>query len=147
MPSVAVAAVPAPPAGSVAGEAPLVTEPPAAATAVDPLAADRSAVRDVLAAYRKSYNDLDAASASAIWEGVDERALRRAFSSLSHQNLSFERCDVQVPAGDRAVARCDGVLSYVPKFGDSSAQQRRMTWNMDFRRHGDHWRIVGVTAR
>jgi hypothetical protein len=86
-------------------------------------------VKDVLAAYRKSYNDLDAASASAIWEGVDERELRRAFSSLSHQNLSFERCDVRVPAGDRAVARCDGVLSYVPKFGDSSAQQRRMTWN------------------
>jgi len=147
VPSAAVAAAPAPPAGAVAGESRLVIEPPAAAAAVDPLAADRSAVKDVLAAYRKSYNNLDAASASAIWEGVDERALRRAFSSLSHQNVSFERCDVRVPAGDRAVARCDGVLSYVPKFGDSTAQQRRMTWNMDFRRNGDHWMIVGVTAR
>ena len=147
IPSAAVAVVPAPPADAVAGEAHLVTEPPGAVTEVDPLAADRSAVKDVLAAYRKSYNDLDAASASAIWEGVDERALRRAFSSLSHQNLSFERCDVRVPAGDRAVARCDGVLSYVPKFGDSIRQQRRMTWNMDFRRNGDHWMIVGVTAR
>src|SRR5688572_5401479 len=147
VPSAAVAAAPAPPAGAVAGESRLVIEPPAAAAAVDPLAADRSAVKDVLAAYRKSYNNLDAASASAVWEGVDERALRRAFSSLSHQNVSFERCDVRVPAGDRAVARCDGVLSYVPKFGDSTAQQRRMTWNMDFRRNGDHWMIVGVTAR
>ena len=122
-------------------------EPPAAVTAVDPLAADRSAVKEVLAAYRKSYNDLDAASASAIWEGADERALRRAFSSLSHQNLSFERCDVRVPTGDRAIARCDGVLSYVPKFGDRVPQQRRTTWNMDFRRNGDRWLIVGVTAR
>ena len=104
-------------------------------------------MKDVLAAYRKSYNNLDVASATAIWEGVDERALRRAFSSLSHQSLSFERCDVKLPAGDRAVARCDGVLSYVGKFGDSSAQQRRMTWNMDFRRNGDRWMIVNVTAR
>jgi hypothetical protein len=38
-------------------------------------------------------------------------------------------------------------LSYVAKVGDSSAQQRRMTWNMDFRRKGDHWKIVNVTAR
>ena len=146
-PSAAVAAVPAPPASVVAGETRVVIEPPSAVTAVDPLAADRSAVKEVLAAYRKSYNNLDAASASAIWEGADERALRRAFSGLSHQNLAFERCDVRVPAANRAVARCDGVLSYVPKFGDSSAQRRRMTWNMDFRRDGDRWMIVGVTAR
>ena len=144
----AVAPVAAPPAGAIAGEARLVAEPAAAVvTAVDPLAADRSAVTAVLAAYRKSYNTLDARSASAIWEGADERALRRAFSSLSHQNVSFDRCDVRLPAGDRAVARCDGVLSYVAKVGDSSAQQRRMTWNMDFRRKGDHWKIVNVTAR
>ena len=147
MPSAAVVAVPAPPAGVVASEARLVIEPSAAVTPVDPLAADRSAVTAVLAAYRKSYNTLDARSASAIWEGADERALRRAFSSLSHQNVSFDRCDVRLPAGDRAVARCDGVLSYVAKVGDSSAQQRRMTWNMDFRRKGDHWKIVNVTAR
>ena len=147
LPSAAVAAVAEPPAAAVTSEARLVVEPAVAVTAVDPLAADRSAVNAVLAAYRKSYNNLDAASASAIWEDVDERALRRAFSSLSHQNVSFERCDVRVPAGDRAVARCDGVLSYVPKVGDSSAQQRRMTWNMDFRRKGDHWMIVNVTAR
>jgi len=136
------------PAGAVASEARLAADPPASVvTAVDPLAADRSAVTAVLAAYRRSYNTLDAKSASAIWEGVDERALRRAFSSLSHQNVSFERCDVRVPAGDRAVARCDGVLSYVAKFGDSGAQQRRMTWDMDFRRSGDRWMIVSVNTR
>ena len=147
-PSATVAAVPAVPAGAVASEARLAADPPASVvTAVDPLAADRSAVTAVLAAYRRSYNTLDAKSASAIWEGVDERALRRAFSSLSHQNVSFERCDVRVPAGDRAVARCDGVLSYVAKFGDSGAQQRRMTWDMDFRRSGDRWMIVSVNTR
>jgi hypothetical protein len=29
----------------------------------------------------------------------------------------------------------------------SVAQQRRMTWNMDFRRNGDYRMIVGVTVR
>jgi hypothetical protein len=157
-----IAALPPPPAVELADDPPVVTPPPAlalsaeadapaaraaASIAVDSLEVDRSAVKDVLAAYRKSYNDLDAAAVSAIWKGVDERALQRAFSSLSRQNLSFERCDVRVPGADRAVARCEGVLSYVPKFGDALSQQRRMTWNMDFRRAGERWMIVGVNAR
>jgi hypothetical protein len=160
-PDAVIAALPPPAAVVLADDPPVVTTPPApalpaaaaaaaraaAAIAVDPLDVDRSAVKDVLAAYRKSYNDLDAVAVSAIWKGVDERALQRAFSSLSHQNLSFERCDVRVPGADRAVARCEGVLSYVPKFGDALSQQRRMTWNMDLHRAGERWMIVGVSAR
>jgi len=127
----------------------LVRQPPSAAVtvAVDPLAADRSAVADVLAAYRKSYNNLDAEAALAVWDGVDERALRHAFSGLSRQHLSFDRCDVRVQAADRAAARCDGVLSYAAKVGDGSAQQRRLTWNMDLHRDGDRWKIVSVKTR
>ena len=125
----------------------VVREPSSAAAAVDPIAADRVAVANVLAAYRKSYNNLDAEAASSVWEGVDERALRRAFSGLSQQNVSFDHCDVRVQAADRAAARCDGVLSYVAKFGNSSAQQRHMTWNMDLRRNGGRWKIVSVKTR
>jgi hypothetical protein len=116
-------------------------------TAVDPLAADRSAVTAVLAAYRRSYNTLDAKSASAIWEGVDERALRRAFSSLSHQNVSFERCDVRVPAGDRA----GRALRRRPELCGEVRRQRRAAaphdLDMDFRRSGDRWMIVSVNTR
>jgi len=124
-----------------------VREPPAPVVAVDPHAADRSAVVDVLAAYRKSYNNLDADAASAVWKGVDERALRHAFSGLSRQHLSFDRCDVRVEAADRAAARCDGVLSYVAKVGDGGAQERHLTWSMDLRRDGDRWKIIGVKTR
>jgi len=137
-----------PPLPSPAAEAPSA-RPAAltAATSVDPLAADRAAVNEVLASYRRSYNSLDAAGASAIWQGVDTKALQRAFSTLSRQTLAFDRCEVRVPGEDRAVARCDGMLSYVPKFGDQAAQQRRMTWNIDLRRSGERWMIVGVNAR
>lgn len=152
-PRAAIAAADALPAGGdarpvIEPPADIVREPPAPTIAsIDPLAADRSAVVEALTAYRKSYNNLDAAAASAVWEGVDERALRRAFSSLSRQNVSFDRCDVRVAAADHAMARCDGMLSYVVKIGNTGAQQRHMTWNMDLRRTGDRWKIVSVTTR
>jgi hypothetical protein len=109
--------------------------------------ADRLAIDDVLAAYRRSYNSLDAGAVSAIWRGADTRALARAFSSLSHQRLTFEQCEVRVTAADRARARCDGILNYVQKAGDTTPQQRRVSWSMDLSRPDDRWVIVGVQAR
>ena len=74
-------------------------------------------------------------------------ALQRAFSTLSRQDVSFDRCDVRVMTADRAVASCRGVLNYVPKIGDGSAQQRRLSWSFDFLRAADRWMISRVTAR
>jgi hypothetical protein len=115
--------------------------------AVDPVIADRAAIGDVLQSYRTSYNALDATSVSTIWQGLDTRALQRAFSTLSEQTVSFDRCDVRVTSDDRAEAVCRGLLTYVPKIGDGSPQQRRLAWTFDFRRAADRWLIAQVSAR
>jgi hypothetical protein len=115
--------------------------------AVDRVAVDREAIGDVLRSYRTSYNALDATSVSTIWQGLDTRALQRAFSTLSQQDVSFDRCDVRVTSVDTAVASCRGLLSYVPKIGDGSPQQRRLTWTFDFQRAAGRWLIAAVSAR
>ena len=121
--------------------------PSAVGPAPDAVTADRLAIDAVLAAYRRSYNSLDAGAVSAVWRGADTRALTRAFSTLTRQHVSFDRCDVRVTAADRARVRCDGILSYVQKAGDTTPQQRRVSWSMDLDRRDDRWEIVGVKAR
>jgi|SRR5688572_21646977 hypothetical protein len=132
---------------SPAAAEPAVVERLSRTTPVDTIAADRSAIEGVLSSYRRSYNALDARAVSAIWQGVDSRALARAFSTLTRQHIMFERCDVRVAAADRAAARCHGILSYVQKAGDTSPQQRRVSWDIDLKRPGGTWVIVGVQAR
>ena len=116
-------------------------------TASGTVTADRSAIDDVLSAYRRSYNSLDAGAVSAIWRGADTRALARAFSTLTSQRITFGRCDVRLTGVDRARARCDGILSYVQRAGDTTPQQRRVSWSIDLGRPDDRWVIVGVEAR
>ncbi|HEV8397303.1 MAG TPA: hypothetical protein VGQ37_23630 [Vicinamibacterales bacterium] len=131
-----------------AGEAAVVAPPRSAEpSAVERLAADRDAIGGVLRSYRAAYNSLDATTASTIWQGLDTRALQKAFSTLTRQDVSFDRCDVRVTAADRAVASCRGVLSYVPKIGDGTPQQRRLAWSFDFQRAADRWMISSVSAR
>ena len=89
---------------------------------------------------------LDASAAASIWRSVDTSALARAFSTLSSQELSFDRCDLNV-SGARATARCNGQLRYVRRFGDAKPQQRRMSWNIQFERSGERWFIAGLTAQ
>jgi hypothetical protein len=127
-------------------EAP-ISAGPTTLPAPDPLSVARAAVGEVLAMYRRSYNALDALSVSTIWQGVDLAALRRAFSTLRQQNMMFDRCDVAVPANDRALAQCDGSLTFVPRLGDAIPQTRRVSWAIDFQRARDRWVIVGVSAR
>jgi hypothetical protein len=138
-----------PPAGGVSVLAvaePALVELPSR-PALDTVDADRSAIEGVLSSYRRSYNSLDAKAVSAIWQGLDTRALARAFSTLTRQQMIFERCNVRVVAADRGAARCDGILSYVQKAGDTTPQQRRVSWEIDLRRPAADWVIVGVQAR
>jgi hypothetical protein len=141
---------PAPAAAAApAGDAPPVTAPvrPIEPAVVDRLAADRTAIGDVLQTYRAAYNALDATSVSTIWQGLDTRALQKAFATLSQQDVVFDRCDVRVTAADHAVASCRGVLTYVPRIGDGERQQRRLSWSFDFQRAADRWVISSVSAR
>jgi hypothetical protein len=121
------------------------TPPPApAATATLP---SRTEVDDVLAAYRHSYNTLDAASVVRVWDGADRKALQRAFSSLKRQRVAFDSCDIDVTSATRALAHCVGVLSYVPKYGSASEQRRSMEWTIYLQQHDSGWMIASVAAR
>ena len=142
-----VAPAAATPAGPPAADAVITAPARPVEPGADRIATDRVAIGDVLQSYRTAYNALDATSVSTIWQGLDTRALQRAFSTLSQQDVRFDQCDVRVTAADRAVASCRGVLSYVPRIGDGTPQQRRLSWNFVFQRAADRWLIASVSAR
>jgi hypothetical protein len=117
----------------------------AAAPAVITPPSDRSSIERVLQAYREAYDRLDAPSAAVIWPRVDTRALSRAFSTLSEQDLSFESCDLNI-AGAEAKARCIGEIRYVRRVGDQAPRVRKMSWSFALERVSDRWQIAQVTA-
>jgi hypothetical protein len=84
---------------------------------------------------------------STFWQGLDTRALQRAFATLSQQDVTFDRCDVRVSGQDRAAAICRGVLRYVPRIGTAEPQQRRLSWDFEFQRAAGRWLIASVSAR
>jgi hypothetical protein len=108
--------------------------------------AELVAVRRVLHTYEDSYDRLDAQAVAAIWRGLDAGALQRAFQTLSHQNLTFDRCDVSL-ADVRATASCRGQLRYVPRIGAREARSQSMTWTIELSRVDDRWLIERVSAR
>jgi hypothetical protein len=106
---------------------------------------DRSSIERVLAQYRDAYDRLDAPSAAVIWPRVDTRALSRAFSTLAEQDVSFDRCDLDI-TGVKANAQCTGEIRYVRRVGDQEPRVRRMSWSFAFERVEDRWQIAQVTA-
>jgi hypothetical protein len=119
---------------------------PGAESAAAPLEITRGDIRALLDTYRRAYERLDAVEASALWPGVDTRALARAFASLSSQTMTFDRCDIDV-MDVRASATCHGVIRYTRRVGDAQPQSRAMSWSFDLRQHSGHWRIASVNAR
>jgi hypothetical protein len=107
---------------------------------------DQERIRALLDAYTAAYERLDAVSAASLWPGVDTRALTRAFSTLSRQDVSFNRCDIGV-AGTLATARCQGVIEYVPRVGETTPQSRTTAWVFALDRRAGEWRITNVSAR
>jgi hypothetical protein len=102
-------------------------------------------VEEVLRAYARAYSDLDAAAARQVWPSVDERALARAFSTLSAQTLSFADCRIDVQ-GETAHAACRGYASYVGRVGSGTARTEPRQWRFDLRRVGEDWRIENAIA-
>jgi hypothetical protein len=153
------AAVPPEPSLSAANERPIVAAPadvrsePAAETpralaapaVIVPPPSERSSIERVLEAYRDAYDRLDAPSAAVIWPRVDTRALNRAFSTLSEQDVLFDSCDLDI-AGAKANARCVGEIRYVRRVGDQAPRVRKMSWSFALERVSDRWQIAQVTA-
>ena len=131
---------PAPRAAPPASEpAPEPAAPPAAAAA----AAD-AAVRSTLARYETAYSRLDADAASAVWPGLDRKALARAFDGLSSQRVSLGSCDILV-LGDAATAECTGTATWTPKVGGGTKNQARR-WQFRLRNLGGEWKIANATV-
>jgi len=107
---------------------------------------DQRVIRSLLDAYREAYGRLDPLAVAALWPAVDSRALTRAFSALSHQQMTFDRCDITI-TGAVAVARCDGTLTYTRRIGESEAQSRQMAWAFALERASGQWRISGINSR
>jgi hypothetical protein len=135
------AILPAPPA--VSTPAPTSTTSPAASPSTSPQA-DESQVRATLRRYEAAYSALDAAAASAVWPGVDRRALASAFGALSSQNVSLGRCDVRVTGGT-AQAECKGTARWEPKIGAGQSASRY--WRFDLKNTGTDWIITRATVR
>jgi hypothetical protein len=124
--------------------------PAAAAADTSPttsrVAADSSAVQDVLGRYRTAFSGLNAGAAASVWPTVDAKALAKAFERLETQEIEFDRCDVIV-TGARAVATCGGRARYVPKVGNKSAHVESRQWRFDLRKLNERWLIDAVSAR
>jgi hypothetical protein len=120
-----------------------------AAAAGAPAAVDieSSAIRDVLGRYRSAFNALDAKAAQQVWPTVNPRTLDRAFGQLQEQNVSFEKCTIEVKALI-AAASCNGTTRFVPKVGSRSAQAGPRQWNFVLRKASSGgWQIQEVQAR
>ncbi len=120
--------------------------PPTAATSTAPRETDARAIEDVLGQYRQAFNRLDAGAASAVWPSVNERTLARAFDSLEGQDVSFDRCRIDVAVG-QAEAACSGHARYVPKVGNRTPRAEAREWTFTLRKAESGWLIDRVDAR
>jgi hypothetical protein len=135
-----------PPPPSVA--APVEPNRPAAVESArpSPLTLDEHvAVRATLARYAAAFSDLDRAAAHAVWPGVDQRALGRAFDGLASQRVTLGTCEVGVN-GQTSRAICTGSATWTPKVG-GGRQTKARVWTFDLRRADSGWQIVTVDTR
>ena len=134
-----------PPADPPAPSPPSTPAASSSAPAAPSPQADENQVRAVLHRYEAAYSALDAAAASAVWPGVDRRALTSAFQALSSQRVSLGRCDVRV-SGATAQAECTGTARWEPKVG-AGPQTAARHWRFDLRDTGSDWIITRATVR
>lgn len=129
---------------------PLAEPPPPPVTPVKAAApappTDRQAIQAVLGQYQAALSRLDANGVRTIWPGLNAAALERAFGQVERQAVTFTSCSVTI-VGAGATARCQGRASYVPKVGNRTERVDHRQWQIDLRKNGDSWRIVGVDSR
>ncbi len=102
-------------------------------------------VRTLLTRFREAYGRLDAQAAKQVWPGVDERALSKAFSNLTSQEIAFDHCRIHM-GDETALAYCDGSTTYVGRLG-SQSRTRRLQWTFSLDREAGDWHIRNVEIR
>jgi hypothetical protein len=106
----------------------------------------RERVRELLQRYVAAFEGLDADAAKAVWPTVDDEALRRAFSQLQAQHLTFESCGITI-AGPDANARCRGQATFHPRVGSRPLRLSSREWTFQLARAESGWQIVDATVR
>ena len=135
-------APPAPPATSAANAAVTAAVDVApAAVVVD----DATQVRALLQKYQAAYERLDAGLVHAVWPGVNQAALARAFGGLESQALDFKACYIQL-RGATADVLCTGSTRYVPKVGSREPRVEQLAWNFTLRKKANDWEIETARA-
>jgi hypothetical protein len=109
-------------------------------------ASDDAAVRGILGRYAEAYSRLDASAAQEIWPAVNRSALSRAFDGLASQQVSLERCDVDVHGGT-ARAICAGSATWAPKVGNGNARTEPRNWTFQLAKAGTDWQIVSARVQ
>ena len=125
--------------------APATAPPRAAPDAAHAVAGDEERIREILVRYASAYSRLDAAAATAIFPGLDRRALARAFDGLASQNVSLGACDVRV-AIESAIVDCAGSATWTPKIGGGSRKEPRR-WQFRLRNTAGEWQMVAAKVR
>jgi hypothetical protein len=128
----------------VAAPAPAAASPAAASAVVEN---NQSGIQNTLARYRKAFSALNASAAREVWPTVNERSLSRAFDRLEQQDVSFDRCQIEVTNNDRAEATCNGTARYVPRVGSRTPRVDQREWRFNLVKVKDQWLIGAVDAR
>lgn len=145
-PTAALAPTPAPaPARSAATPAaPPAASPPAASAVIEN---NQTGIENTLARYQKAFSALNASAAREVWPTVNERSLSRAFDRLEQQDVSFDRCQIELTNNDRAEATCNGTARYVPRVGSRTPRVDQRQWRFNLVKVKDQWLIGAVDAR
>jgi len=131
--------------GTASAAPPVVERPPTPAPAPQPVVNEAAAIRVALSRFAAGYSDLDPAAVSAVWPSVDRAGLSRAFSTLDAQQLTFDRCDIQVN-GSVGNATCVGTAMWLPKIGGQTRELAR-TWKFVLKNGAGTWQIVTAESR
>jgi hypothetical protein len=108
--------------------------------------AEDAAVRGVLNRYATAYSRLDAGAAQEVWPAVNRSALSRAFDGLASQQVSLERCAVDV-RGTTAQATCAGSATWSPKIGNGGLKTEPRNWTFQLAKAGQGWQIVSARVQ
>ena len=76
---------------------------------------------------------------------VDRAGLSRAFSTLDAQQVTFDKCDIQV-SGSVGNATCVGTAMWLPKIGGQTRELAR-TWKFVLKNAAGAWQIVTSESR
>jgi hypothetical protein len=105
-----------------------------------------AAIESVLDRYASAFSSLDASRAKAVWPGVNERNLARAFESLEQQQFDLGDCEFTVTA-PKAVATCRGTARYTPRVGNRRPRTENRQWTFRLENKGETWSIASVESR